>query len=823
LNTPHLQAIYFTKVSGLSLESRVSTIMFEITPQDIAQLDDEKLRTLVGLLCEAELRGHGYSTAPVTWGGNQNAKDGGLDVRVGLPVDKPIDGFIPRPCAGFQVKKQDMPPGAIAAEMCPNGELRPVICELAESGGAYIIVSSEGSTADSALANRKKAMADAAKSVGNRLALDFYDRTRVATWVRGHAGLVVWVRREIGRALSGWEPFGAWAYPAGGTEAEYLVEKGVCIRARAARGDDNLSTEVGLKRIRDILRTPTSVVRLVGLSGVGKTRFVQALFDSRVGDEALDPALVIYTNMNNEPDPQPYSLASDLIANGIRAILIVDNCTSDLHARLAGFVKKTASSVSVLSVEYDIQDDQPEGTEVFEVQVASIGLIEKLLQTRFPKLSQVDARTAAEFSGGNARVAIALADTVGRGGALASLGNTQLFERLFAQRQDGDRSLLEMAQACALVYSFNGEDVSDGDDAELIRIARLIGATADEAHRAVAELLRRGLAQRRGKWRAVLPHALANRLAATALQNIPFTRIQDCLIHGAPERLTISFSRRLGYLDSSREAIAIVHAWLDPQGWIGTHVWNLNEFGRAVFRNSLPAEPETGLRALEANLPSHSADTPITTGDYVPRALRSLAWDANLFDRCAALLRVMAIYGEGSIAREAEEIHTSLFHLYLSGTHATAEQRATVVTCLLSSADPQEQSLAFSALDAMLEASHFSSSYDFHFGAHSRDYGYEPRNYGDLVHWYRTAFAVVGNLASSGGASTAAAKTLIAAKFRDLWTQVGLRDDLEDISAKFAAHGFWVDGWLAVSTPVSMMKRIQRRRTTPGYLSWRNY
>jgi hypothetical protein len=58
-----------------------STIMFEITPQDIAQLDDEKLRTLVGLLCEAELRGRGYSTAAVTWGGNQNAKDGGLDVR----------------------------------------------------------------------------------------------------------------------------------------------------------------------------------------------------------------------------------------------------------------------------------------------------------------------------------------------------------------------------------------------------------------------------------------------------------------------------------------------------------------------------------------------------------------------------------------------------------------------------------------------------------------------------------------------------------------------------------------------------------------------
>ncbi len=114
--------------------------MFEITPQDIAQLDDKQLRTVVGLLCEAELRGRGYSTAAVTWGGDQNAKDGGLDVLVNLPDNNPIDGFIPRKLTGFQVKKQDMQPHAIAGEMRPNGELRPAISDLAQQGGAYIIV-----------------------------------------------------------------------------------------------------------------------------------------------------------------------------------------------------------------------------------------------------------------------------------------------------------------------------------------------------------------------------------------------------------------------------------------------------------------------------------------------------------------------------------------------------------------------------------------------------------------------------------------------------------------------------------------------------------
>lgn len=106
--------------------------MFEITGEDIALLNDEQLREVVARLCEAELRSRGYSSAYVTWGGNQTAADGGLDVRVALPPGSVVDGFIPRPATGFQVKKQDMPAGQIADEMRPKGVIRPSILELAD-------------------------------------------------------------------------------------------------------------------------------------------------------------------------------------------------------------------------------------------------------------------------------------------------------------------------------------------------------------------------------------------------------------------------------------------------------------------------------------------------------------------------------------------------------------------------------------------------------------------------------------------------------------------------------------------------------------------
>ena len=59
--------------------------MFEITGDDISLLNDTDLRDLIGRLCEAELRRHGHSVSHAAWGGNQTAKDGGLDVHVSLP------------------------------------------------------------------------------------------------------------------------------------------------------------------------------------------------------------------------------------------------------------------------------------------------------------------------------------------------------------------------------------------------------------------------------------------------------------------------------------------------------------------------------------------------------------------------------------------------------------------------------------------------------------------------------------------------------------------------------------------------------------------
>ncbi len=216
-----------------------------------------------------------------------------------------------------------------------------------------------------------------------------------------------------------------------------------------------------LTRFVAALSCPASSVRLAGLSGTGKTRLLQALFDPRIGVNPLPSSQVCYTDMGDSPNPAPVAFAEQLYALGKPAILAVDNCPPELHKNLTAVCTKSGSLVSLITVEYDIRENQPEETDVFRLESASVALVEKIIQNRFKHIGQIDAHTIADFSGGNARIAIALANTVDKGETLAALNDEELFNRLFHQRHDANDTLLKSAEVCALVYSFDCQTAED--------------------------------------------------------------------------------------------------------------------------------------------------------------------------------------------------------------------------------------------------------------------------------------------------------------------------------------------------------------------------
>jgi hypothetical protein len=380
-----------------------------------------------------------------------------------------------------------------------------------------------------------------------------------------------------------------------------------------------------------------------------------------------------------------------------------------------------------------------------------------------------------------------------RNETLAGLTDQDLFQRLFQQRHEHDWRLLSAGQACAIVYSFQGEELS-GPDAELPQLAALIGISPHQLFESVAELRRRDLVQQRGVWRAVLPHAIANRLAAVALENIPFAIIKRELINGAPRRLLKSFVRRLGYLHDSERAVAIAKQWLAQAGLLGDFL-SLDELGRAMFNDIAPVIPGDTLVALERALEPLDKIEDIPDVGRLVDLLRSLAYDRELFERSAMLLAKLVALGD---EKDAADSLKSLFFLYLSGTHASIEQRTQMAECLLRSGDPKLQNIGLSALSAMLEAWQFVSGYPFQFGARPRDHGYWPRTADDVQCWFETALDVAERCMSSDPALAQGIRRVLAKRFRGVWTRAGTYDALERVSRAIVENGHWGEGWLEV-------------------------
>jgi hypothetical protein len=504
--------------------------------------------------------------------------------------------------------------------------------------------------------------------------------------------------------------------------------------------------------------------------------------------------------MNDNPNPQPSGMVHDLIAVRQRAIVVVDNCARDLHRRLTEICRAPESTVSVITVEYDVQEDEPEGTEVYRLGPSMPKLVEELLKRRFPAMSGVDVSTIAQFSGGNSRVALALANTLERHETLAGLKDEALFTRLFHQRQPQDNSLLTAAQVCALVYSFEGEAMS-GKDAELPVLAKVAGTTPLELFAKVAELKSRDLVQRRGVWRAVLPHAIANRLAVLALKSIPLESIEAAF---TTERLMLSFSRRVGYLHESAEAIRVVEKWMSNGGLL-ENVARLNELGVAMFKNVAPVAPAATLSALERALEgpdSNEIKNESMRRNRFASLLRSLAYDGNLFDRAvAALLTLYDVEPRGGNSHPIEDLIVSLFHLLLSGTNATIQQRIRIAEAQLKSEDTVRLALGAKLLNALLETGHFSSQHPFEFGALPRDYGYWPKTNKEIEDWYLAVLEMAIPIAESNTPIASAVKAELANGLRGLWyVSSAIRDRIEAMSQSFVAKGYWQEGWIAVST-----------------------
>ncbi|RAK06299.1 hypothetical protein C8C77_12518 [Halanaerobium saccharolyticum] len=766
--------------------------MIEITGNDIKKLNDTDLRTLIGLLCEEELERSNISRKGVTWGGHQNARDGGVDVRVKVSSEINQDSFIPAGNTIFQVKATDMPAKEIIKEMCPKGRLRKTIKKLSDDNGAYVIVSSKGSVAEPALENRREAINSVLLDFkkGHNIKYDFYDRNRIASWVRSYPALIFWLRDKISAPVNGWQGYEGWINLSGN---KYIVDEKVRLFNNTKSSSDRLPIVDGINLIREKMQQNGLAIRLVGLSGVGKTSLVQALFNEKIGKNLLEKTKVIYTDYSDKPEPPPKIFAQQLIALNEKVYLIIDNCPPDIHRKLTEICSN--SLISLLTVEYDVKEDLPEETEVFYLEPASDELIEKVILNQYKEFRRLDARRIAEFSGGNSRIAKALANALNKDENISELKDEVLFNRLFRQRNEKNNNLLEAAEILALVYSFSIKNM-ERKDSELKILSSLSEFSSVKLCRYANQLQKRGLIQERGQWRAVLPRAIANRLAKRALEYLPKNIIYNKL--SKSNRLLRSFSRRLSYLNNTRGAKQIANFWL-AKGGILADLTSLDKIEVEILKNISLIIPENILLKFEELYFSEQKNKFFNSeNDYAyeyAQILIYISYKAEYFNRAVKILILFTLNEKpNKNYKSVRKLLFCLFHIQLSGTHASPEQRLSVIKDLIESKSDNKVSLGLDLFKEALKTNNFMYLFNFSPFIGNRDYGYYPKTKKEVEQWYKSLLKYAVKIINSNDSLSRKIEEILGDSFRNLWGNICLYDELESLTQEIRKNNFWRSG-----------------------------
>ncbi|MFT7111052.1 MAG: hypothetical protein ACI843_002729 [Psychrobacter glaciei] len=109
----------------------------------------------------------------------------------------------------------------------------------------------------------------------------------------------IWLTSRFASNVNSWEGYDNWAQCPSGVSEEYLVDDQIRLIDSSSQNNEGLSGVEGINSLRQKLLQNNSSIRLVGLSGVGKTRFAQALFDTRIGENLISIESIFYTDIAN--------------------------------------------------------------------------------------------------------------------------------------------------------------------------------------------------------------------------------------------------------------------------------------------------------------------------------------------------------------------------------------------------------------------------------------------------------------------------------------------------------------------------------------------
>src|SRR5262249_30423332 len=283
---------------------------YEVTGKHIEALSPRRLSLLMRRLLNAEALSGDLPMDGIHVAAVITASDGGEDARIEWQNGPERTKFLPNRFSPFQLKAGEIAPAEAAAEvLTATGEVKPMISDILARGGAYIVVCGHSYDKQRIRARSDrihKALGAAGLTVDVEK-IQFRDADQIASWVNVHPPVAAWVLDVTQPGLVG--PLKDWTHWAGSFD------------------NSPWASDPRLGPFRSKLRAPAGnargVARVVGLSGVGKSRLVHEALGPTDDEEGAAPRLcdlVLYAVEAQVGSVAVTNIVHNLAASGFRAI-----------------------------------------------------------------------------------------------------------------------------------------------------------------------------------------------------------------------------------------------------------------------------------------------------------------------------------------------------------------------------------------------------------------------------------------------------------------------------------------------------------------------
>ena len=672
---------------------------FEVTSDHITVFRERDLPVLLRKLLSAESQANDLPPPRICVPSNIHAPDGGEDGRITWMDGPEHTRFLPSRLNQFQLKSGKLSPEAAARDiLTKQRKVKGMVSSVIGDGGHYIMLCSNpynGKEITEREARIRKALRDAGLTIRDEQ-VQFRDADQIASWANSLPSVAMWVKEQTQPGVIG--PFRSWARWAGRDEhhrSPWLE-------------DERLP---GLRdRIQEVAAAPQRVIRIVGLSGVGKSRLVLKALEDAGREDTAGPCasdLVMYA-VESETGHESITGSVQRLADASeRAVVVVDDCRPETHRALAGMALSQGSRLSLITIDNEIPMGTPDG-DTLEVVEAPPSVTEGIINHISPGLPHEDRYRLELFSKGFPEVAARVGRTWNESRPIAHATDDEFVGTFVLGRNPIDPTLLlKSAMLLAVFGIVEAESATDGHLNEVASLGR--GLSADDLYAATAQLADRGVAQRRGRLISLQPRPVAMKLAERQWRDWGPEKWDEVLGGNTSRDLKMRAARQLALLNTTELARTVAARVCRPSGPFG-----------GIQKATRPGHPEvlSSLAEIDtlpvANLIERLLDE---AGDLYPiqgnlrrqtvSTLEKIASHPDTFEVGARLLLRLAVAENERWGNNATEQFKALFPMFLGNTAADGNARLSVLDEATRSQNHGQRAVVIEALHKGAEAHNF--------------------------------------------------------------------------------------------------------------------